>query len=412
MALKWKSQKALRKVASRVKYKALFACKALSGHPVYRISVPVENVLTGTQCGMRLEHWVQSTGDYGRVSQLLSKSPYVSFLKDIKANPVCLNDAEFLKSHSYFSMGMFAIEQTGGYFDAKDEKGMLAQMRYFGHLYRGSKDTGSLKSQEECTYRSARNELIWAYQINDSSMIELDDGHHRASCMLVAGCESIDVLIVGRKPTYLQSLIRGCNGSKDSRLVEPVYAPDVSEWNVESCAKDFWSIIRKLDLCTSSAESSKRVLCITPGYGWICRNWIDLGKPVFGVFASERCAQVGRICYGLSRSLGFTEVGKQASQSLEAEIDTVCIELRDSGRDLLLGQKVRDCWNLINKPTVRSAYVALYSSAPGSGHLAELSSTLADLRGTHEVQQITLGMESYGQNRHDLLTVIALRRKL
>lgn len=411
MALVSKSHKVLRKVASKAKHKALFACKAISGQPVYRVTVPVENILIGTQCGKRLEHWVESTGDYSRVSRLLSQSPYVSFLNDIKADPASLDDDGFLKSRAYFATGMLAIQHTGSYFNAIDESGMLAQMRYFGALYNGFVDGVPHLLQEECEYRSDLNEMIWAYQIKDSSMVELDDGHHRASCMLVGGRSAIEVLIIGRKSTYLQGLIRECNGSQACRLVEPVHAPDVSGWSVETFAKNYWSIIQEFEERSSGLGPSKGILCITPGYGWICRKWLDRGNRVFGVFDSNRCALLGRICFGLGLDQRFTAIDRDAYRSMEGEFDTVCLELSDSKSVALFGQQIGDCRYLLSNPSVRRAYVALYSSSGDSRYAAELSSSLSDLQGTHELQQISGAMNSCDGNDHDKLTVIAIRRR-
>lgn len=410
MTLNGKYRARFREVASRTKYKTIFACKAVAGRPVYRMSVSLEKVVIGTQCGEQLEQWVARTGDHSRVSKLLADSPYVAFLKDIESEPLLLNDTDFLSRHAYFSMGMIAIQQKGNYFNACDADGMFAQMRHFYNLFDSAKRSVPYFASDGCVSRTRPDEPVWAYKIADSTVFELEDGHHRTAVAFAQGKTDIDVLIVGEKPSYLQRLVRESNGSEDCELAEPLNLPDVSGWKIDDFTQQYWAAIHKFDEEHRWLSDAKDVLCVSAGYGLACRNWLSYPVNVTGVLNSSSRQIQNLICGALHHSR-YTVLDEKGFRFPGEGFDTVCLEVGRGGKgseERKLAQQLRQC---IDSQSVRRIYVAIHPRIwMERNGLNSLFAFENEAKKHFEVHQIREPQTYLGDSRDNRALVLAMQR--
>ena len=268
--------------------------------------VPVEALLCGAQAGRPLERWVEETGEESRASLRLVDSPYVSFLRSVRARPAGLDDDAFLRDTDYYRMAKRCAEHVGKWFGAREDAGILERVRTFGHMLPElSGDAGpELRSLggEGLQGRSTRGEPLQVFAVRDSRCRELQDGHHRAALAVMAGHDAVDARVLGSKWSYLQRLVlQGVQTRGRKEMYQPLPAPEMDgDWKLVRRCSDRFAMMRRFLEERGIAGDGRRSLDLASSYGWFVSAFRDLGFSAHGVERDEVAVRVGRVGYRLA----------------------------------------------------------------------------------------------------------------
>lgn len=307
----------VRNALSQLKFKCIFAGRALRGTPVRRQHIQLANTLIGEQCGTPLEHWIAKTGEISRASVTLKNSPYVRFLKAAEEDPKRLHDPAFLRAQDYFAMAQVAIRHTGNYFAAVDEEGIFQQMRDFFAMYQSLRHGRQRPATPTAPGRSLRHSLIWVSALRDSNCFELSDGHHRASALAASGHTTVEALVVDRKFSYAQQQIHIAQQSPQPFAEQPVPLPEVSSWQVPAHIEHWLQAMLAFAQANAPAPPTRQTqtpkhgrrtvasndkptfLHAPCGFGWFVEQWSARGYSACGIPDSPAHRTVGNIAYRL-----------------------------------------------------------------------------------------------------------------
>ncbi len=272
--------------------------------PPRRASIDLATLLVGSQAGRPLERWIPESGEHGRASLRLADSPYVAFLRQVREDPRRLEDDAFLRGTAYFRMARTCAGTAGHWFGARADAGILERMRAFGRMLPelgGERAEQGALGGEALEGRTQRGDPVRAFELRSSKCHELQDGHHRTALALVEGRAAVDALIVGRKWSYLQSLVlQGVQTRGRQELYQPLAAPEFDgEWSlVRRCADRFAMMegfLRERGLSGAGHSS----LDLASSYGWFVRRFTDLGFDAHGVERDALAVRIGLAGYRL-----------------------------------------------------------------------------------------------------------------
>jgi hypothetical protein len=276
--------------------------------PPRAAAVPLPTLLVGNQAGRPLDQWIPATGEYARASLALAESPYVSFLRAVRAEPHRLGDDAFLRATGYYRMARFCADHTGKWFGAREEAGILARVRAFARMLPelggGSGPEAAALGGEAMQGRTTRGEPIRVFEVRDSPCHEIQDGHHRAALGLVEGRDAIDALIVGRKWTYLQSLVlQGVQTRGRKEVYQPIDAPEFDgRWKLVRRCSDRFEMMRRFLAVRGIDGDGRSMLDLASSYGWFLAAFAKLGFAPHGVERDALAVRIGRSAYRLPES--------------------------------------------------------------------------------------------------------------
>jgi 2-polyprenyl-3-methyl-5-hydroxy-6-metoxy-1,4-benzoquinol methylase len=250
--------------------------------------VRLDQLLIGHQDGIPLERWVRLTGDWSRVSQPLTDSPYVRFLQE--ANDEKLRDDDWLMSTGYFHLAETCIAATGGFEGAKDAAGILTLMRKF-HAAHASGGTVPHKGDR-------RGSPITVRRIEHADCWEIISGHHRLASAWVHGERSSVATVYPAKLTYLQTLLLNVNQASGRELYQPVSTLDVESWRVVRGCEDRLAMMNTF--LAAQTRTAGTLLDLACSYGWFVKRFKDAGFTARGIDRDPDALHVGTCVFALS----------------------------------------------------------------------------------------------------------------
>ncbi len=249
-----------------------------------RITVPIDRLLLGAQCGWTAREFAERTDDLLWPSTRLVDGPHVALLRLVDPT-----DEEILAS-PYGRLGRRCIDAGGSYFGATDDAGITEGARSFL-----SGRTGERRPQQ-----SGRGDPILVAPIRGSDHYQILDGHHRLARAAVRGDTQVRVVTKWLPVTTpLQDLLlrmSWLDGTKE--LYQPIQAPELEQ---------SWTTVRR---CTDRLEKMTKLLAergVTGSYLDVasCYGWFpaEMGRAGFDAQGLERdplAVPLGRAAYGLA----------------------------------------------------------------------------------------------------------------
>ena len=230
---------------------------------------------------------------------LLRDSPYVSFIRHVDDNPQILEDNDKLVETSYFTMADICRKHTGRYFDATSRKQICQWMREYFQIY---KTFGSASHNTPLSMgHTVGHVLPVVNQILDSDLYEIEDGHHRLAIMLAKGHEQAQVIVRGKKRTFLQEELLRVNQTKGTELYQPVPLSEVQTWSLIRKCEDRFAMINCF-LESQHLNRGVRVLDCASSYGWFVKQFKDHGFDVLGIDKDATAIELGQLIYDLEQS--------------------------------------------------------------------------------------------------------------
>lgn len=300
-----------------------------------RQQVRLDRLLIGDQMGLPLEEWIPLSGEITRLSVPLSDSPYVQLLTTHDAQDLALIPDDALRELSYFQMARASLLTMGSYMNRVDEAGLLEEMRARREVAIRPPATQTSRARLAALSHfplRARSGPGWPPLVNrvrDSEWFEIQDGHHRLAAALVSGATHSDVVIRGRRYTYLQSVLRRVRQVRGSELYQPIAAPEVSTWLLLRSCKDRFDRMRSFLASRGfPLDLSASVLDCACSYGWFVRAFRQEGLHARGIDLDPFALEVGRLALGLDRSaLSRQELLHFLTYAREAYDYVLCLSL-------------------------------------------------------------------------------------
>jgi len=263
-------------------------------------SIAIDKLLVGNMHGFPSQEWFQRTDDRTRLSMRLLDSPYVSFLREVDANPQILSEDEMLRETSYFRMADLCRQHMGWYFAATTPHQICQWMRQYYRLYKTDRGL-SLAEPVEGRGHSKDGSLPIVNRIADSDLYEVEDGHHRLAIMLAKGHQHAQVIVRGRKRTFLQKELLRVNQTHGKELYQPVPLPEVQTWSlIRKCEDRFALIYRFIE--QQQLNQGLTVVDCACSYGWFVKRFKDRGFRVLGLDKDATAINLGRLIYDLEES--------------------------------------------------------------------------------------------------------------
>jgi hypothetical protein len=265
-------------------------------------NVEFRKLLIGQQSGIEFENWIQMTDEYSRISTPIIDSPYVKLLKLLDQKPEMLNNDELLRQTDYYKMCEVCIKATGNYMEARDDNGIIEQIKKFYLAYINYKNddlSSDYWDRFKHSSHSSISEHIKVHKILKSDCYEIIDGHHRSAINFMKGSSSVKVEILGSKFSYLQKLILSSTWIYDFEYYQPLNKEELNSWRViRKC-------IDRADMMFKYLEKEKIYLTKSTyadmpcSYGFFLKCYKDKGAKVTGVDIDRSSIRVGEIVYGL-----------------------------------------------------------------------------------------------------------------
>lgn len=260
--------------------------------------VPLDRVLVGQQSGFPARDWYLRTGDPTRLSRLLSTSPYVTFLRQCARSPELLDSPEALQETEYYRMARLCLEQTGNYFEARQEPEILEQMRRFHRLSREyASDRPDAPAPRDGHSPPGRHPVL--RRVRDSDCLEVVDGHHRLAIQAFRGEAETLAVVLGSTRTLLQERLLRVNQVHGVELYQPVPLPEVAGWHVVRRCQDRFEKMQAFLEERDLLREGDRVLDCGCSYGWFLARFQELGLEAEGLDRDPRVARIGAMVYGL-----------------------------------------------------------------------------------------------------------------
>ena len=265
------------------------------------ISIPLDSILVGQQDGTPSQEWFRQTGDKSRFSTLLQESPHVLFLREADARPSIIEDNAALQKTSYYQMAELCRVHRGHVFEATTSQEICQWMRQYYEMF----TMFNLDLQTESMVgrgHSQAGSYPVVNRIIDSDFYELEDGHHRLAIMLVKGFHKAQVIVRGRKRTFLQEEVLRVNQTKGTELYQPVSLPEVQTWRlVRKCEDRFAMILQFLEQRRLLTNNTSLLDCAC-SYGWFVKQFKDKGFQVLGLDRDATVTKLGQLIYELEEA--------------------------------------------------------------------------------------------------------------
>ena len=259
------------------------------------ITVPLERLLLGPQNGLTARQFSEALGERMWASTPITASPHLELLR--RGHRDHLSDEEILGSR-YAEMARVIIRETGNFFDATDEAGLLAEARNF--LAR-SLGEGEL-SRKPRVGETPRNSNVRAVRIAGSRCLQLVDGHHRAALLAFFGETSVKVRTSWVSTTTpLQDLLNRMSWIDGQReLYQPIDAPELADdWTTVRRCTDRMRKMEDFLKQANIAPEGGRYLDVACCYGWFVNEFDSLGFSASGVERDPLAPELAETVYGL-----------------------------------------------------------------------------------------------------------------
>jgi hypothetical protein len=259
--------------------------------------VPVDRLLLGGQNSLTAAEYAEVSGDLLWASTPVARGPHAELLRDAAERE--LTEEELLASR-YAAFARTVIAETGNFFTAQDDQGIVDVARGFIQSY-GERSEVPDRDRRPVGVSRPGVEIRVAH-IRHSDCFQVIDGHHRVASRAVGGDELVRVRAgwVG-VTTPLQDTLDSMTWIGGQReLYQPLDAPELAR---------SWVTVRK---CTDRLEKMKDFLATVPDlpaaptyldvascYGWFVAKMQDAGFDGYGVERDPLGPLVGQAAYGL-----------------------------------------------------------------------------------------------------------------
>jgi SAM-dependent methyltransferase len=268
-------------------------------------TIPVDRVLLGGQNGLSTAAFAAAHGDLGWGSTPVALGPHARLLEAAAARE--LSDGEVLASE-YAAMARTCIRETGAYFSATDDAGILDVARRFVASVQGSPEPAPTGKKPAGTtpepHRSREGSPVLVAPIRGSSCFQVVDGHHRLAAAALRGEETARVRVrrwqVSTPALELLEDMSWIGGRRE--LYQPVPLPEVSEWpRARHCtdrarAMELWLARYGPEHLT---RPGARYLDVASCYGWFLARMQRHGFEVHGIERDPLALPLGAVAYGL-----------------------------------------------------------------------------------------------------------------
>jgi SAM-dependent methyltransferase len=264
------------------------------------VNIWLNKLLVGQQYGTPSQEWFRQTHDKTRFSQLLCDSPYVSFLREAIARPSLLDDDAALQKISYYEMANLCRVYTGEYFRATKPEQICQWMRQYYQIFTAfNRDSQTMPLRNG---HSRKKSYPVVNKICDSDLYEVEDGHHRLAVMLVKGWDRAQVIVRGKKRTYLQEELFRVNQTDGTELYQPVPLPEVQTWSLIRKCEDRLAMILQFLKQRQLLSENNSVLDCACSYGWFVRQFKDRGFRVLGLDRDKTAIELGQLIYNIEET--------------------------------------------------------------------------------------------------------------
>ena len=261
-----------------------------------KTTLPLNKLLIGQQAGYPLKKWIELTNEYSRISTLLKKSPYVSYLRSDLNDE---SDDEDFKNTDYFIMGKTCLIYKGHFMGKTTESGIIDWMKEYKKMFFSMKTGKQYHSNEmQRLGHSKPGSWIWVKKIKQSNYYEIVDGHHRCAIHYVKGDSHINVKIADESYSYLQETILKSQQIYDFEYYQPLNKPEIESWKLIRNCDDRLTMMFKF--LNESGIDGKSYIDLPCSYGYFLSSFKDKGFKVKGVDIDKSSVKIGKIINGLA----------------------------------------------------------------------------------------------------------------
>lgn len=229
------------------------------------------------------------TEEYLRSSTLLKDTPHVKLLEEY----LSIGDKIFEVKTPYYFNAKRCLETCGNYFDIKNEKEIIRQIKRFIDHFNG-------KASDHITHQSD-NPTPLASKNAFSEYYEVIDGIHRLAIAYVKGVREMDFRISDQPSISLiqELVLKNCWTPYQTLLYQPISCPELQNFTLVRKCTDRFELMKQY--LSKETFHSPTFLDLGCSYGYFLSAMEKFGFSSYGVDSCPNSITLGHAYYGMPR---------------------------------------------------------------------------------------------------------------
>jgi hypothetical protein len=266
--------------------------------------VPFEKLMLGDEASIEANRFAHMSGELGRPSISMTKSPHVKLLKKFDDLGEVVFEPENFQSTAYYSNAVKVLDLVGNYFDCTSNAEIVEQAKRFIKMYQTFDESAENQHGKPDLAHTPRGWPIVVRRIADSDgAVQIVDGHHRAAIMYCKGNSTCPVYALRTPPrhTPMQKLVLdGVWTEGEKVLYQPIQTADFGQvWKRPRKCVDRLQMMEHWLAKNGIQSDGSRYIDLGSNYGWFVSQMASAGFDAHGAERDVFGINTGAIAYDL-----------------------------------------------------------------------------------------------------------------